>query len=213
MPSFFNYKIEPTASKVVLPPDPGHDGARHRPEKECTMDHFTAIARRHSYRGPFREEPLVPEDLRRIVQAGLQAPSGRNEQTTTFVVVDDFALLAEIWGLHGANQAMQTARACIAAVNDADPPAVYEGYHFQVEDCAAAVENMLLAVTALGYATVWIDGWLRVQGRAARVGKLLGLPPGKVVRILLPLGRPVEEHQQKEKKPFAERAWFNRYGG
>jgi nitroreductase len=82
-----------------------------------------------------------------------------------------------------------------------------------VEDSAAAVENMLLAITALGYATVWIDGWLRLQGHADQVGQLLGLPAGKVVRILLPIGVPAEAWPQKEKLPFEQRAWFNRYGG
>ena len=177
------------------------------------MDVFEAIARRHSYRGLFLPDPVPRADLERIVQAGLQAPSGKNEQTTAFVIVDDPDLLAAIRSFPGANAAVRSARACIACVVDAAPGAVYEGHHFQVEDCAAAVENMLLAVTALGYATVWIDGWLRVRDRARRVGDLLGVPPAKTVRILLPLGRPAEAHRQKEKLPFAARAWFNRYGG
>ena len=46
------------------------------------MDVFEAIARRHSYRESFRDEPVPRADLRRIVQAGLQAPSGKNAQTS-----------------------------------------------------------------------------------------------------------------------------------
>ena len=53
------------------------------------MDVFEAIAKRHSYRGPFKDQPISREDLRRIVQAGIQAPSGGNRQTTTFVIADD----------------------------------------------------------------------------------------------------------------------------
>jgi hypothetical protein len=68
-------------------------------------------------------------------------------------------------------------------------------------------------VTALGYATVWIDGWLRVENRAATIGKMLGLPAGKIIRVLLPIGVPAETWPQKEKKPFEQRAWFNRFGG
>jgi nitroreductase len=83
---------------------------------------------------------------------------------------------------------------------------------FAVEDCSAAVENILLAITTLGYATVWIDGWLRGEGRAETVGALLGVPQDKVIRILLPIGVPAEKRSPAEKKPFAERAWFNRYG-
>jgi nitroreductase len=115
--------------------------------------------------------------------------------------------------MHESNVAVQQAGAFITCVVDRDPEPVYEGYHFQVEDCAAAVENMLLAVTALGLATVWIDGWLRVEGRAERIGKLIGLSEDKRIRVLLPIGTPAEVCQQKEKLPFEQRAWFNRYGG
>ena len=90
---------------------------------------------------------------------------------------------------------------------------MYEELAFAAEDCAACVANMLLAITALGYASVWLDGVLRRDDKAARVSRLLGVPEGKCVRILLPLGVPAEPAVQKEKLPFAERAWFNRYGG
>lgn len=177
------------------------------------MDVFEAIRRRHSYRGTFRDRPVQREDLKRIVQAALQAPSGKNAQTTTFVIVDDPELVKQIGTMHTGNKAMQQAGAMIACIVDKIPEPVYKGHSFQVEDCAAAVENMLLTVTALGYATVWIDGWLRAEGHAAAIGRLLGLPEGKVVRVLLPIGVPDEESRQPEKKPFQERAWFNRFGG
>ena len=146
------------------------------------------------------------------MQAGIQAPSGRNCQTTSFVIVDDPNLLRQIGAMHKSNPAVQQAKAMIVSIVDLRPEAVYEGHHFQVEDCAAATENILLAITALGYASVWIDGWLRLEDRAATIGKLLGLPDGKMIRILLPIGVPAEAWPQKEKKPFADRAWFNQYG-
>jgi nitroreductase len=71
---------------------------------------------------------------------------------------------------------------------------------------------MLLSITALGYASVWIDGWLRLEGRAEKIGELIGLPKGKIVRIILPIGIPEDEYRQPQKKPFKERAWFNKYG-
>ena len=176
------------------------------------MDLFDAIAKRHSYRGPYRDQPVKREDLRRIVQAGLQAPSGRNAQTTGFVIVDEPDLVRRIAALHASNTAMQQARAYIACIVDKKPEAVYEGISFQVEDCAAAVENMFLAVAALGYATVWIDGWLRLENHAETIGRLLDLPAEKIIRIILPIGVPAESWPQKEKKPFEARAWFNRWG-
>jgi nitroreductase len=172
------------------------------------MDLFDAIQRRCSYRGPFTAAAVPREHLRQIVQAGIQAPSGRNEQTTSFVIVDDPALLGEIAAVV-RRPVCETCRAMIACVTDPRP--VFKGFSFAAEDCAAAVENMLLAIAALGYATVWLDGVLRLEGKAAQVGALLGVPAGLSVRILLPIGVPAEPCAQKEKLPFERRAWFNRF--
>jgi nitroreductase len=180
--------------------------------RKLKMDLFETITKRHSYRAGFKDTPISRPDLQKIVQAGLDAPSGKNGQTTSFVIVDDSALIARIAPMHTASKAFQQARAYIACVIDKTPEAIYEGMSFQVEDCAAAVENMLLAITALGYASVWIDGWLRVDNRNTKIGDLLGVPKDKIVRILLPIGIPSEAYPSPAKKPFAQRAWFNSYG-
>ncbi|MDD5458446.1 MAG: nitroreductase family protein [Phycisphaerae bacterium] len=175
------------------------------------MELFEAIEKRHSYRGGFTDEAVNKEDLKRIVSTGLAAPSGCNAQTTRFVIVDDPAMLAKICAMHTTNIAMQQAKAMIICIVDKEPQPVYEDKSFAIEDCAAAVENMLLAITALGYASVWIDGWLRVEGRADKIAKLLGVPDGKIARVLLPIGRPAEKVTAREKMPFEKRAWFNQY--
>lgn len=176
------------------------------------MDLFEVIKNRHSYRGTFAPTAVKRDDLTKIVEAALAAPSGKNAQTTEFIIIDAPELLGQIQQLHPGNKAMHTAKAYIACVIDRNPEAVYEGFAFQVEDCAAAVENMLLSITALGYASVWIDGWLRVNNNADAIGKLLGVPEDKVVRILLPIGVPAEKYQQPSKLPFDKRAFFNKYG-
>lgn len=181
--------------------------------KEFEMDVFEAIDKRHSYRGRFQDKPIPRETLRKIVEAGLKAPSGRNMQTTQFVIVDDPDIIGEIRAMHPKTKSMQQAAACIACIVDKNTGAVNEGFSFLVEDCSAAVENMLLAITALGLATVWIDGWLRVEGRAEKIGDILGVPHEKIARVILPIGIPTEECTSPEKKPFAARAWFNKYSG
>jgi nitroreductase len=177
-----------------------------------SMELFEAIAKRHSYRGTFAGGEVIADDLRKIVAAGLAAPTGCNAQSTTFVIVDDETILEKIRAMHPNNKAMQQCRAMIACVVNVEPESVYEDMSFEVEDCAAAVENMLLATTALGYATVWIDGWLRVEERAERIGKLLSVPEGKIIRVVLPIGVAVEEYPRPKKKPFCKRAWFNKFG-
>lgn len=177
------------------------------------MELFEAIAKRHSYRGGFTDQAVSRDDLCKIVDAALKAPSGKNEQTTEFVIVDDAEILAKMGSMHATNTAVQQAKAMIVCIVDAKPEAIYEGYDFQVEDCAAAVENMLLAITALGYASVWIDGWLRIEGHAEAIANLLNVPADKAVRIALPIGVPEEQKTQPPKKTLDERAWFNQYGG
>ncbi len=173
------------------------------------MDVFETIAKRHSYRGPFLEKPVPREDLRKIVEAGIHAPSGKNEQTTSFVIVDDPELLRQLAEIIN-RPVCQTAQAMIVCIIDPQP--VFGEVSFAVEDCAAAVENMFLAITALGYATVWLEGALRVDHIAEQVAELLGVPKGRIVWVVLPLGIPAEPGTQKEKLPFDRRAWFNRWG-
>jgi nitroreductase len=174
------------------------------------MDLFEAVAARYSYRGDFTAAPVPRQDLERIVQAGIQAPSACNGQVASFVIVDDPSLLRQIAEIVD-KPVCHSARAMIACV--ADPRPVYAQWSFAAEDCAAAVENMLLAVTALGYASVWIDGALRAEDRAQRIARLLGVPSQRTIRILLPIGVSAKPGRQREKLPFHQRAWFNRYGG
>lgn len=169
------------------------------------MELFDAIDKRYSYRGPYLDRPVPREDLRKIVQAGLQAPSGCNAQTTSFVVIDDPALMARL-------REIIPISAPAAIVCIANPAPVYKDLSFEVEDCAAAVENMLLAITALGYASVWLDGVLR-GGKGRQIGEILGISGGARVQVLLPVGVPTEQGPRREKKPLEERAWFNTYGG
>ncbi len=171
------------------------------------MDLFDAIAKRHSYRGEVSTATVPRADLEKIVQAGIQAPSGKNEQVVSFVIVDDPSLLKQIAQIL-SKPVCNTARAMIACV--VDPRPVHEGVSFGVEDCLASVENMLLAITALGYATVWLDYALRENGNGVKIGTLLGVPEDRSVSILLPLGVPVQAGAQREKLPLHRRAWFNR---
>ncbi|MCE5269287.1 MAG: nitroreductase family protein [Planctomycetaceae bacterium] len=174
------------------------------------MNVFDAIHQRYSYRGEFTNAAVSRSDLRKIVDAGIQAPSGCNAQTTSFVIVDDPRLLGQVAEIV-AKPVCHSAKAMIVCVADWRP--AYADVSFAVEDCAAAVENLLLAITALGYATVWLDGVLRTEDRARRIAALLGVPSDKTVRVLLPLGVPAEPGTPREKLAFEERAWFNRYGG
>ena len=60
---------------------------------------------------------------------------------------------------------------------------------------------MLLAITALGYATVWIDGALRAEDRAQRIGQLLGVPPNKPSAFSCPSACPPSPARSAKSTP------------
>lgn len=174
------------------------------------MELFEAIKQRHSYRGPYLPKPVPEKDLKTIVQAGLDAPSGKNLQTTKFVIVNDPDTLNLVRAVFAGQPFIATAPAFIAAFYDVEERAASEyPYTFEIEDAAAAVQNILLAIAGLGYASVWLDGVLRNEGRAEKIGQIIGLPAAKKVRILLPVGVAAETGPRKQKQSFAQRARFN----
>ena len=173
------------------------------------MELFEAFAARHCYRDAFTSAPVSRADLHKIVAAGLTAPSGCNRQTTRFVVVDDPETLAKIVAVMPQAACTVTAQAMIVSFVDVRAEAVFEGYSFEAEDCATAQMAMLLAIADLGYASVWLDGVLRVDNRAHKIGAILGVPSDKIARVLLPIGVPAQPVAPREKMPFDERAWFN----
>ena len=63
------------------------------------MDFFETVEKRASYRGAFEDREVPEEDIRKIVTAGLHAPSGYNFQTTSFIVVRNPELRARLAAL------------------------------------------------------------------------------------------------------------------
>ena len=110
------------------------------------MNILELIQSRTSYRSRYLPELVPREDLRRIIEAGLAAPSGCNKQTTSFIGVDDPALLAELKAAIDPPVA-QTAPAAICVL--AQKIYAYRDRCFHVQDYSAAIQNMLLAIKAI----------------------------------------------------------------
>jgi len=68
----------------------------------------------------------------------------------------------------------------------------------------------MLAITALGYASVWVEGTLLKQEDRAK--ERLGVPKEKRLIILLPIGKAPEPATQAEKKPLDAVLFRERYG-
>ena len=70
---------------------------------------------------------------------------------------------------------------------------------------------VMLAIAALGYAGVWMDGQSRMDGNDERIAALLRVPAGMTVHSLIPFGVPEQQPRQAPKKPFAERAVYDHF--
>jgi nitroreductase len=161
------------------------------------MEALEAIRKRRSVRS-YTGAPIPKEDLETIVDAGRLAATGSNKQPWEFIVVTERGMIDQ---LKVASQWMDKAGAIIAVVMD---PAS----RWWLEDGAAAVENMLLAATALGYGSCWLEGY--TLPREEEFKALLGIPKAKRLLTLVPIGVPAE-WPTKDKKPLAEVLHWEKY--
>ena len=164
------------------------------------MKLFEAIETRASVRS-LRPVEVPEADLERILDAGRRAPSGMNRQPIDFIVIKDPASLGKL----------SQAQACIADVGLAIAVVAEPAKStYWLEDVAAATENMLLAITALGYASVWIEGTLlRAEEQHKQV---LGVPEPMRLMVVLPIGAATEPARQAPKRPLSEMVHWERYG-
>ena len=176
------------------------------------MDFFEAVEKRASYRSEFSEKEIPEEDIRKIVSAGLHAPSGYNFQTTSFIVVRDPKMRGKLAELV-PTPATRTAPVILVAVSQQRINQTEGAAHFafDTQDYAAAVENIMLAIVAMGYAGVWMDGMTRMKEADLEIARLLNVPEEKQVRSIIPFGVPTKEVPQKAKKPFEERVVWEHY--
>ena len=161
------------------------------------MDALEAIRKRRSVR-EYTGDPIPRQDLETIVDAGRLAASGHNNQPWDFVVVTDRDMIEQ---LKVASLWMDKAGAIIAVVMDPSS-------RWWQEDGSAAVENMLIAATALGYGSCWLQGY--TMPREEEFKMLLGIPEELRLLTLVPIGVPVQ-WPAKEKKTLAEVIHWERY--
>jgi nitroreductase len=175
------------------------------------MDIFECIQKRYSYRGPYVNTPVPRENLEKIIKTGLAAPSGCNKQTTSLVGLDDYQILDKITTLIKKNGfGGKTPPAGICILTQKIPG--YADVYFNIQDYAAAIENMLLAITALGYASCWIEGHITEDVETQKhIAIILNIPTEYKVIGFLPIGTPEKEGNRPSYKLFSERAWYNVY--
>lgn len=174
------------------------------------MSIINTISKRRSYRGKYKSISVPREDLITIMKAGLDAPSGCNKQTTSLIAVDDKEVMKK---LHSVIEPPvgETAPAMICVLTRRIN--AYRDKCYAVQDYSAAIENMLLAITELGYQSCWYEGHITDEDRIGyKMAQILGVPDEYELICFLPVGIAEGEPVPPKKLDFSDRAWFNSFG-
>jgi nitroreductase len=160
-------------------------------------DVLKTIAGRRSIR-QYREGQIKDSELKAILEAGLQAPSGHDSQPWHFTVIQKRELIDEISA--GSKAAMRRSKVdwivklgeaekynifynaptivLLAAKKDALSP---------VADVCAALQNMVIAAESLGIGSCWM-GFVPFYFLDPKSYKKIGIPEGYDVLYGLTLG-------------------------
>jgi len=150
-------------------------------------DTLKTIKTRRSVR-TYNSDLLKKEELNTIVEAGIYAPTGCNDQPWHFSVVQDRALLDEV------NEKTKQAMTAVPFewmikigqnpnkdITHKAPVLIVVSMRKEnvsgTVDCAAAMENMMLAAESIGIGSCWM-GFVNLVFGDGELMKKLGVPEG-----------------------------------
>ena len=152
------------------------------------METLDAIKTRRSIR-KYKSEPVPEEKIQILMEAAMMAPSACNQQPWQFILVDDRRLLDAIPKFHPYSMMLHEAPLAIVVCGDSRHEIVPG---FWVEDCSAAIQNILLAATDQGLGTVWLAIYPDVE-RMQKTKELLLFPEPVIPLAVIAVGYPNEE--------------------
>ncbi len=168
------------------------------------MDTYEAILKRRSIRR-YKPKDLADEQIKKLLEAAMAAPSAHNNQPWEFVVVKDKEMRGKLSKVHPYAWMCAESPLVIVVCGDTGSPQ-------WIDDCSAAAENMLLAGTEMGLGSCWIAArGTKYSGKddEQAVRDILEIPKTAGVLCMLSFGYPDEEKaprtQYKEEKIHRDR--------
>lgn len=152
------------------------------------MEALDAILSRRSIRR-YTDKPVPPETVRKLLEAGMAAPSANHKEPWHFVVITERAILDAVPNFHPYSSMLLEAPLAILVCGDTSLE-TRPGY--MAQNLSAAVENMLIAAQGLGLGAVWLGVYPREE-RMAGMKELLKIPDGFLPFALISIGYPAEE--------------------
>jgi len=168
----------------------------------CFMDTLDCIKNRYSCRD-YSPRSVSREEIEIMLDAGRRAPSGRKEEPVEFVVITDPAIRTWLAQITSYGKFLAQAPVCIAVI-------AREATYY-LEDGCAAVENILLAATAIGIQSCWVAG--DKKSYAGDILKRLSVPQGYKLVALLAIGHAKTPGKQPEHRPLSQVMHFEQFRG
>ena len=151
-------------------------------------DMLDIIRKRRTVRG-FTDEDVSDEQVETILEMGMYAPTYMNRQPWHFVVARDKELQERLAETLGVRPYLQEASVVIAVYGD---PGISNTWDL---DGCAAIENMLIAATALGLGGAWAGSPGNLAWKQAEdlLRDALKVPSGFRALSLVCLGHPAKD--------------------
>lgn len=151
----------------------------------------------------FLPDEFPQEHLEWILEAMRWAPSGGNTQPWRFHVIRSTEMKLEIAAAAFGQKFIAEAPVIIGVVALPEVSRAQYGERgaqlYCIQDTAAAVQNAMLAATALGLGTCWIGAF-----DEALAAKALKLAPNERPLAFIPIGRPKRMGHRTDRKPKNE---------
>ena len=167
------------------------------------MDIFEVIKTRRSIR-KFTDEPVDNETIDKIIDAGIWAPSGLNNQPWKFGVIRDVGLKGEIASLTRYSKIVLGADTLIAVFLD------HSLSYDRTKDAmaiGACIQNMLLTIHSLGLGAVWLGEILK---KKEKVLELVGGSADIELMAIIAAGHPEQKGGAGNRKDFDHAVLFRK---
>lgn len=130
------------------------------------------------------------EIITEILQAAMSAPSACQCDPWDFIVIEERESLAEFSSSFNDPSVLLSASHCILVCGDVKK-AFNESLDFVLQDCSAAIQNMLLAASTLELGSSWHSIIFSPQ-RVKDAKKIFGIPDEIIPIAIIPIGYPNE---------------------
>jgi len=138
----------------------------------------------------YRQQDVADDLVHDLLEAAMAAPSAVAKDPWAFVVVRERELLAKIAA--GLPNGAMLAAAAVGIVVCGDLQRAHDRQlSYLLQDCSAAIENLLLAASALGLGACWLGVHPREE-RVRHIRQLLNIPDPVLPIATIAIGWPAE---------------------